>query len=162
MILSTTDGDKYTLLAANNRPEWRPRAPMQQYNVGHPFERIAIEIDVQFPEPREGIIKSLKHCITPTRESNNMLCQTTVAESAANCTVYIFYTFSPMISCFESMINLKKLKYEHTTISRLQNVVGTAKLSDHSDHDYSSKLSSESGDHGNNVSAYYDSTLKHN
>jgi transposase InsO family protein/predicted aspartyl protease len=41
---------KCTICAASNGPPRRPKAPMQQYNVGSPFERIAIDIAGPFPE----------------------------------------------------------------------------------------------------------------
>ena len=45
---------KCAVCAASNGPQRRPRAPMQQYNVGSPFERVAIDAAGPFPETEDG------------------------------------------------------------------------------------------------------------
>ncbi|KAJ8956145.1 hypothetical protein NQ317_019737 [Molorchus minor] len=40
--------------AASNGPQRRKKAPMRQYNVGSPFERIAIDVAGPFPESNDG------------------------------------------------------------------------------------------------------------
>ena len=45
---------KCATCAASNGPQKRPRAPMRQYNVGSPFERIAIDVASPFPESNQG------------------------------------------------------------------------------------------------------------
>lgn len=40
---------KCTICAASNGPQKRGKAPMKQYNVGSPFERIALDIAGPFP-----------------------------------------------------------------------------------------------------------------
>ncbi|KAG8223467.1 hypothetical protein J437_LFUL001961 [Ladona fulva] len=39
---------------ASNGPQKLPKAPMRQYNLGSPFERIAIDIAGPFPETGQG------------------------------------------------------------------------------------------------------------
>ncbi|VEN42942.1 unnamed protein product [Callosobruchus maculatus] len=45
---------KCTVCAASNGPQRRKKAPMRQYNVGSPFERIAIDVAGPFPESEAG------------------------------------------------------------------------------------------------------------
>ncbi|KAG5885093.1 hypothetical protein JTB14_003967 [Gonioctena quinquepunctata] len=45
---------KCAVCAASNGPRIRPKAPMRQYNVGSPFERIAIDIAGPFPVSDHG------------------------------------------------------------------------------------------------------------
>lgn len=45
---------KCTVCASSNGPQKKPRAPMRQYNVGSPFERIAIDVAGPFPETDVG------------------------------------------------------------------------------------------------------------
>ena len=45
---------KCVVCAGSNGPQRRRRAPMRQYNVGSPFERIAIDVAGPFPETDEG------------------------------------------------------------------------------------------------------------
>jgi hypothetical protein len=45
---------KCATCAASNGPPRRPKAPMRQYNVGSPFERIAIDVAGPFPESDQG------------------------------------------------------------------------------------------------------------
>src|SRR3978361_2553900 len=43
-----------TVCAAIKGPRTRSRGPMKQYNVGLPFERIAIDVAGPFPESERG------------------------------------------------------------------------------------------------------------
>ena len=45
---------KCVMCAASNGPQRRGKAPMRQYNVGSPFERIAIDVAGPFPETDGG------------------------------------------------------------------------------------------------------------
>ncbi|VEN40030.1 unnamed protein product [Callosobruchus maculatus] len=45
---------KCTVCAASNGAQRRKKAPMRQYNVGSPFERIAIDVAGPFPESEAG------------------------------------------------------------------------------------------------------------
>lgn len=45
---------KCVVCAGSNGPQRKRRAPMRQYNVGSPFERIAIDVAGPFPESDEG------------------------------------------------------------------------------------------------------------
>ncbi|KAG5897160.1 hypothetical protein JTB14_020889 [Gonioctena quinquepunctata] len=52
-------GAESALYVPSNGPRIRPKAPMRQYNVGSPFERIAIDIAGPFPVSDHGINTSL-------------------------------------------------------------------------------------------------------
>ncbi|MCD1431043.1 DDE-type integrase/transposase/recombinase [Klebsiella pneumoniae] len=45
---------KCTVCAASNGPQKHPKARMRQYNVGSPFERIAVDVAGPFPETSAG------------------------------------------------------------------------------------------------------------
>ena len=45
---------KCATCAGSNGPQRQPKAPMRQYNVGSPFERIAIDVAGPFPESNQG------------------------------------------------------------------------------------------------------------
>ncbi|MGX9244301.1 integrase zinc binding domain-containing protein, partial [Pantoea dispersa] len=45
---------KCNLCASGNGPIGKRKAPMRQYNVGSPFERVAIDIAGPFPETEQG------------------------------------------------------------------------------------------------------------
>ena len=40
---------KFTVCASTNGPHKRRKAPLKQYNVGSPFERIATDVSGPFP-----------------------------------------------------------------------------------------------------------------
>ena len=45
---------KCVVCAGSNGPHRKRKAPMRQYNVGSPFERIAIDVAGPFPESNDG------------------------------------------------------------------------------------------------------------